>query len=148
MAVRRCAITSAERTWCSRKKVSKRERRASWAACRVGQRRRKSQKNARVFVLKPLERLWEIVFQGAREPMGDPHFISHHAPAVFNELAQGTHGGALRMEGLSLVTVRTKSFELQCGVGGSSCARLGVNASRYHARVRGLCSIGQERQSS
>src|SRR5215510_3557051 len=54
-------------------------------------------KNDRVFVLKPLEYLREIVFQGACETIGDPHFVSNHAPAVFNELGQSTHGGALRL---------------------------------------------------
>jgi hypothetical protein len=44
MACRRWAITSAERTWWSRKKGSRVERRASGAALRVGQRRKKSQK--------------------------------------------------------------------------------------------------------
>jgi hypothetical protein len=47
-----------------------------------------------------LEHLREIIFQGTGETVGDPHFIADHAPAVFNELAQGTPGGALRMEGL------------------------------------------------
>jgi len=57
-------------------------------------------KNDRIFVLKPLERLREIVFQGARETIGDPHLVSNHALAVCNELCQGTHDGALGIEGL------------------------------------------------
>ena len=40
---RRGAMTSAERPWCARKKVSRVVRRASWAAFRVGQRLKKSQ---------------------------------------------------------------------------------------------------------
>src|SRR5207237_1301566 len=75
-------------------------------------------KNDRVFVLKPLERLREIVFQGARETIGDPHVVSNHAPAVFNGVGQGTHAGALWIERLQLVAVSAEQFELQFGVGG------------------------------
>ena len=103
-----------------------------------------------VFVLKPLERLREIIFQGAREPIGDPHFVPHHAPAVFDELCQGTHGGALWVEGRQLVAVGAQQFELQCGVrgvilraaGGKRFAvpGEGQGVERERARGSGICA--------
>jgi hypothetical protein len=45
MALMRVVMTSAERTWWARKKLSRVVRRARWTAFRVGQRLRKSQKN-------------------------------------------------------------------------------------------------------
>lgn len=75
-------------------------------------------KQQSVFVLKPLESLREIVFQGARETVGEPHFVPDHASTVFDELFQGAHGRALWGEGLQLVAVGAQPFELECSVGG------------------------------
>src|SRR5262245_18821773 len=53
-------------------------------------------KKARVFVLTPVQRMRERVFQGAREPMGQPHCVADHAATMCDELGEGTHGGAWR----------------------------------------------------
>jgi hypothetical protein len=44
--------------------------------------------------------------------MGEPHFVPDHTPTVFDELFQGAHSGALRCEGLQLVTVGAQQCEL------------------------------------
>src|SRR5512132_2477099 len=71
-----------------------------------------------VFVLKPLESLRDIVFQGARETVGEPHFVPDHASTVFDEWCQGAQGRALWGEGLPRVAVGAQPCELECSVGG------------------------------
>ena len=74
--------------------------------------------NVGVFILKPLEHLREIVFQRTGEAVGNPHFIPDHATTVCDELFEGAHGRALRIEWLQLIPMREQQFELQCGVAG------------------------------
>ena len=47
-----------------------------------------------------------------------PHFVADHAATMFDELFEGAHGGALRMERLQLVAMGEQQFELECGIGG------------------------------
>ena len=47
-----------------------------------------------------------------------PHFVPDHAAAVFDELREGAHRGALRIERLQLVAMGEQQFELEFGVGG------------------------------
>ena len=94
-------------------------------------------KNDRVVVLKPLERMRAIVFQGARETSGEPHVVSHHAPAVFDEWCQGTPGGALRIEGRQRVAVSAEPFERQVGVGGVLLRAAGGSTLRGTVRGSG-----------
>ena len=75
-------------------------------------------KDRRIFVRKPLEHLRKIVFQSAREAIGDAHFVADHAATMFDELLEGAHGGALWMERLQLVAMGEQLFELECGIGG------------------------------
>ena len=58
----------------------------------------------------------EIVLQGAREAVGDPHFVVDHTAAVFDELVERAHGGALRLERLKLVAMGEEQCELECGI--------------------------------
>src|SRR5215831_5852048 len=74
--------------------------------------------NGGIFVLEPLEHLWEIVLQDAREAVGDPDFVVDDAAAVFDELVERTHGGALWLERLELITMGEEQFELEFGVRG------------------------------
>src|SRR4029434_10736090 len=103
MAWRRCVITSAERTWRSRKKVSRVVRRASWAALRGGPAAQKVTENAGIFVLKPWQHLRAIVFQGPGETVRNAHFSPDHVPPMGDELCEGVHGRALRMEWRQLI---------------------------------------------
>ena len=74
--------------------------------------------NVGIFVLKPLQHLREIVFQRTGETVRNAHFIPDHATTMCDELFEGAHGGALRIERLQLVPMREEQLELQCGVGG------------------------------
>ena len=119
------------------------------AACQLGSLQgwpaaEKVTKDDGVFVLKPLEHLRAIVFQGAGEPMGDPHFVANHTPAVFNELCQSTHGGALRLEGLQLVAVRAEQCELQFGISGVILRATG--GKRFAVPCEGQGVDGKEHQ--
>ena len=93
-----------------------------------------------VFVLEPLEHLREIVLQGAREAVGESYFISDHAAAAFDELVERTHRGALRLEGLELVTMGEEQFELEFGVGGvvfGPAGGEGFTIPRQRQRIEG-----------
>jgi hypothetical protein len=87
----------------------------------------------------------EIVLQGTREAIGDPHFVTDDAPTVFDELFQGAHGGALRCEGLQLVAVGAQQFELQCGVGGVILRAAG--GKRFTVPCEGQGGDGKEHEA-
>ena len=100
MASRRCAITSAARTWCSRQQVSRVERRASCAALQGGPAAENVTKQDGVLVLKPVERLRERVFQGARESVGAPHGVAApHGDGVRRVVPERAWGGAAAVRG-------------------------------------------------
>jgi len=93
-----------------------------------------------VFILKPLEHMRKIVFQGTREAMGDPPCVADHTAAVFDELCQGAHRGALRMEWLQLVAMGQQQGELECGIGGGifgSAGSKGFTIPRQCQRIDG-----------
>ena len=75
-------------------------------------------KDRGVFLLKPVQHVRERVLQGTGEAVGDPHFVADHAATVFDELCEGAHRGALRLERLQLVAMGEQQFELECGIGG------------------------------
>ena len=60
----------------------------------------------------------KIVFQGTRETIGDPHSIVDHTAAVFDELFQGAHRGALRIERLQRVAMGKPQCEREGGICG------------------------------
>ena len=93
------------------------------AACELrrfegGPATQKVTEDAGIFLLKPLQHLREIVLQGTGEAIGDPHFIPDYAATVFDELFEGAHGGALRLERLQLVAMGEEQFELEVSVRG------------------------------
>ena len=74
--------------------------------------------NVRIFILKPVEHLRERVFQCTGEAVRHAHCIPDHAPTMCDELCEGAHGRALRMEWLQLIPMREQQFELQFSVAG------------------------------
>ena len=52
-------------------------------------------KDRRIFFGKPLQDLWKVVFEGTGQAIGTTDFVTDQATAVFDELGEGTHGGAL-----------------------------------------------------
>ena len=71
-----------------------------------------------VFVLKPLQDVREVVFQGTGEAIGEAHFVADHTAAMFDEWVKGTHRGALGGEGLKCVAMLEQEFKWQFGVRG------------------------------
>jgi hypothetical protein len=72
-----------------------------------------------VFVVKPLQGVWEVVFQRRGEAVGQAHVVANQAAAMFDEWLERTHPGALGDERLTLVAMPEQELELQCsGSGG------------------------------
>jgi hypothetical protein len=72
----------------------------------------------RVFLLKPVQHVRERVLEGPGQAVGDPDVVADHAAPVCDELGEGAHRGALRLERLELVAMGEQQCELECGVGG------------------------------
>ena len=53
----------------------------------------------RIFLLKPLQDVREVVFEGTGQAVGETNFVADQSPAVFDELRQGAHRWALRDKG-------------------------------------------------
>lgn len=68
--------------------------------------------------VKPLQNLREIVFEGTGQTIGQTDFVADQTTAVFDELCQGAHSGALRGECSELVAVFEEQFDLEFGIGG------------------------------
>jgi hypothetical protein len=60
----------------------------------------------------------KVVFEGTGQAVGETHFVADQAPAVFDELRQGTHRGALGGERRELVAVFEQQLDLELGIGG------------------------------
>ena len=71
-----------------------------------------------VFVLKPLQGVREVVFERTGEAVGEAHFVADQTAAMFDELLERTHRGALGDERLKLVAMLEQELELQFSVGG------------------------------
>ena len=52
-----------------------------------------------VFVVKPLEDVGEVVFQGTGEAIGETHVVADQTAAMFDEWLKGTHRGAWGVRG-------------------------------------------------
>ena len=60
----------------------------------------------------------EGVFERTRQAMRQPDFVADEAPAVFDELRQGAHRGALRDKGGEFVAVFEQDLDLEFSIGG------------------------------
>jgi hypothetical protein len=72
----------------------------------------------RVLVVKPLEDVREVVFQGPGEAIGEAHFVANEAAPMVDEWLKGAHFGALRGEGLKCVAMGEQELDLELGVRG------------------------------
>ena len=72
----------------------------------------------RIFLGKPLQDLWKRVFEGTGQAMRPTDVVTDQATAVCDELCEGTHGGALGLQGRELVTVLKEEFDLEFRIGG------------------------------
>ena len=75
-------------------------------------------KDRRIFLGKPLQDLWKGVFEGTGHAVRTTDFVTDQATAVFDEWCEDTHGGALGLQGLELVTVFEEEFDLEFRIGG------------------------------
>src|SRR5215467_5634502 len=75
-------------------------------------------KDRGIFVRKPVQDLWKVVFEGTGQAVGQTDFVTDQAPAVLDELRQGAYGGALGAEGGELVAVFEEELDLEFGIGG------------------------------
>ena len=75
-------------------------------------------KDRRIFFLKPLQGVGEVVFERTRQAIRQPDFVADEAPAMFDELRQGAHRWALRDKGGEFVTVFEQELDLEFGIGG------------------------------
>ena len=74
-------------------------------------------KERRIFLLKPLQDMREVVFQRTGQAMRQPDGIADEATAVFNELRQGAHGGAWGGKRGEFVAVFEQDLDLEFGIG-------------------------------
>ena len=72
---------------------------------------------------------------GTGQAVGEPHCVTDHTATVLDELCEGAQGGALRPEACLSRWVSSSARWRAASVG-ASLARLGVQASRYRARLR------------
>ena len=75
-------------------------------------------KERRIFLGKPLQDLWKVVFERTGQAVCATDCVTDEAPAVFDELGEGTPGGAVGPQGLELVTVCEEECDLEFRVGG------------------------------
>ena len=95
--------------------------------------------DGRIFVVEPLQHMWEIVLERTGEAIGDAYFVSDQAAAMLHELCEGAQGRTLGPEeGLSRSRCLSRSSRRSSASVGSSLALLGAKASRYRASMRGL----------
>ena len=82
-------------------------------------------KERRIFRGKPLQDLWKVVVEHTGQAVCATDCVTDEAPAVFDELGEGTPGGALGSQGLELVTVCEEECDLEFRVGGVVCGSAG-----------------------
>jgi hypothetical protein len=75
-------------------------------------------KDARIFLLQPLQNVWEVVLKRTGQALGAPDFVADQATAVFDELRSGAHRGALGREWGELGAVCEEKFDWELGLGG------------------------------
>jgi hypothetical protein len=71
-----------------------------------------------VYVVKPVQDVREVVFQGTGEAVGEAHVIADQTEAVFDELRKGTHRGDLGGEGWEFVAMLEQAFDELTDLGG------------------------------
>src|SRR4029450_3807319 len=75
-------------------------------------------KDRGIFLGKPLQNLWKVVFEGTRQAVGQTDFVADQGRAVLDALRQGAPGGALGGEWGELVAMFQENFDQEFGIGG------------------------------
>src|SRR5215471_18690702 len=95
-------------------------------------------KDRGIFVLQPWQYVWARVLERPGQAFGHPDFVAHYAAAVFDELGERTHRGALRRAGVERVAMGQQQCELKCGIGGVVWGPAGgasLARARQHERM-------------
>jgi len=71
-----------------------------------------------VVVVEPLEDVREVVFQGTGQAIGEAHVVTDQTAAMFDKWFEGTHRGALGLEGLEFVAMLAQELKLEFRVSG------------------------------
>jgi hypothetical protein len=71
-----------------------------------------------VLVVKPWQDMRTVVLQGTGETSRGAHVVAHEAAAMFDAWFEGTHRGALGLQGRERSAMLQQEFELERGVGG------------------------------
>ena len=75
-------------------------------------------KDPRLFLLKPLQDVGKVVFEGTGQAVGETPCVTDQAPAVCDELRSGAPRRALGGERRELVAVFEPQLDLEFGIGG------------------------------
>jgi len=75
-------------------------------------------KDRGIFLGKPLQNLWKVVFKRTGQAVGQTDFVADQATAMLDELRQGAHGGALGVEWGELVAMFQEDVDQEFGIGG------------------------------
>ena len=71
-----------------------------------------------VLVVEPLQDVGEVVLQGTGKASREAHVVADQAAAMFDKLFEGTHRGALGLEGLEFVAMLEQELKLECRISG------------------------------
>jgi hypothetical protein len=69
--------------------------------------------------VEPLEDVREVVLQGPGKAIREAHFVADQTAAMFDTLFEGTHRGALGLEGREVVARLEQELKLEFRVSGS-----------------------------
>jgi hypothetical protein len=95
----------------------------SGAACKLhrfegGPAAQEVAKERRIFLLKPLQDMREVVFECTGKTIGETDFVADETTTGLNKLRQGAHGGALGGERGELVAMFEEEIDLEFRIGG------------------------------
>jgi hypothetical protein len=75
-------------------------------------------KDRGLFLGKPLQNLWKVVFERPGQAVGQTDGVADQATAMLDELPSGAHGGAWGVEWDELVAMFHEDVDQECGIGG------------------------------
>jgi hypothetical protein len=70
-----------------------------------------------VAVLKPIQRLREVLFQGAAQSIGDAGLVANEVASLLDQRGQGSYIGALRLQRPQLLPVMQQQLEGDFSIG-------------------------------
>ncbi len=90
----------------------------AWRGCEGQPAAEDVAQDRRILLGKPWQDLWKGVFEGPGQAVRTTDCVTDQATAGCDEWCEGTHGGAVGLQGLELVTVFQEECDLECRIGG------------------------------